>query len=363
MFDYYNSTRSERQLKSLTGLGKKQFEELLLAFSESLTEISDEAYRKNRTKRSRRPGGGRKGQLLSTKNKLFFILFYLKNYPTFDVLGFIFDLNPSNAEENVKKLLPVLERAQSKLNVLPFRSIKSDSELEEALEKVAKPSDITEKETKNQTIEHQANLPQTTVSSIVSSIENTSESTTVASTDTDELLAFIDVTERSHFRPKNNRLQKKYYSGKKKRHTVKNTLISDNKRRVIFLGRTFKGSLHDDKIFKKELPPSRLDFSEVKIAVDLGYQGIKKDYSSARQISIPNKKPRKSKENPNPSLTRKQKAQNKKMASKRVVVEHAIGGMKAFQILSAKFRNNMTKNWVDEVIFQVAGLWNLKIRC
>lgn len=58
MFDYYNSTRSERQLKSLTGLGKKQFEELLLAFSESLTEISDEAYRKNRTKRSRRPGGG-----------------------------------------------------------------------------------------------------------------------------------------------------------------------------------------------------------------------------------------------------------------------------------------------------------------
>ncbi len=81
MFDYYNSIRSERQLKSLTGLGKKQFKELLLAFSESLTEKSDEAYRKNRTKRSRRPGGGRKGQLPSAENKLFFILFYLKNYP------------------------------------------------------------------------------------------------------------------------------------------------------------------------------------------------------------------------------------------------------------------------------------------
>ncbi len=63
MLDYYNSTRSERQLKSLTGLGKKPFEELLVAFSESLPEISDEAYQKNRT--SRRPGGGRKGQLLS----------------------------------------------------------------------------------------------------------------------------------------------------------------------------------------------------------------------------------------------------------------------------------------------------------
>ena len=45
MLEYYNSTRSERQLKSLTGLGKKPFEELLVAFSESLPEISDEAYK------------------------------------------------------------------------------------------------------------------------------------------------------------------------------------------------------------------------------------------------------------------------------------------------------------------------------
>jgi hypothetical protein len=87
------------------------------------------------------------------------------------------------------------------------------------------------------------------------------------------------------------------------------------------------------------------------------------DYSEARHISIPNKKPKKSKKNPNPSLTRKQKTQNKKMASKRVVVEHASVSMKAFQILSTKFRRCVTKNWVDEVIFQVAGLWNLKIRC
>jgi hypothetical protein len=59
----------------------------------------------------------------------------------------------------------------------------------------------TKNQTINQTIEHQANLPQTTVSSI----ESTSENTVVDRFDTDELLAFIDVTERSHFRPKNNR--------------------------------------------------------------------------------------------------------------------------------------------------------------
>ena len=133
------------------------------------------------------------------------------------------------------------------------------------------------------------------------SVATTIEST--AKTPKEAPLALIDVTERSHFRTKNNLTQKKYYSGKKKRHTVKNTLISDNKRRVIFLGRTFKGSSHDYQIFKKELPPSQFCFPQVKIAVDLGYQGIKNDYSEAQHISIPNKKPKKSKKNPNPSLT------------------------------------------------------------
>ena len=48
------------------------------------------------------------------------------------------------------------------------------------------------------------------------------------------------------------------------------------------------------------------------------------------------------------------------MASTRVVVEHAIGGMKAFHILTIKFKNR-TQAMVDEVMCQVAGLWNLKI--
>jgi len=96
------------------------------------------------------------------------------------------------------------------------------------------------------------------------------------------------------------------------------------------------------------------------VYVDLGYQGIKKDYASAQNIHIPNKKQKKSKDNPKPSLTRKQKKENKQIGSKRVVVEHAIGGMKAFHILSTKFRNR-AQNLVDDVFFQVAGLWNLKI--
>lgn len=342
MKNFYDSVRSERQLKSLTGLGKSKFEELLQAFEQALVEITNEKYRRNRTTRSRRPGGGRKGQLSTPENKLFFILFYLKEYPTYDVLGFTFDLNPSKAEENVKKLLPVLRRAQSKLNTLPKRILQGRKELEETLETV-----------EAITLTPQSPLPDTTTETC----QKAKNSSKVVKT---EPIVFIDVTERDHFRHQDNSKQKKHYSGKRKRHTVKNTIVSDSKRRILFLGRTKPGSQHDYKMFKKEFSKTVDWFSKVNVCVDLGYQGIKKDYSSAQNIKIPHKKPRKSKKNPKPSLTRKQKAENQQIASKRVVVEHAIGGMKAFHILTNKFRNR-SKNLVDEVIFQVAGLWNLKI--
>ena len=60
-------------------------------------------------------------------------------------------------------------------------------------------------------------------------------------------------------------------------------------------------------------------------------------------VTIPNKKPRKSKSLPKPTLTRAQKRHNKKVGQKRFFVEHAIGGMKAFNILSTHFRNRKDK--------------------
>jgi len=87
MMNPFESVQSERHKKSLTGLGQPEIDRLLPAFSDSLEAISNENYRQNRNKRSRRPGGGSKGKLPTPESKLFFILFYLKSYPTFDVLG------------------------------------------------------------------------------------------------------------------------------------------------------------------------------------------------------------------------------------------------------------------------------------
>lgn len=329
MTNFYDSVRSERQFKSLTGISNQAFKILLQAFNQALIDIKNENYSKNRTNRSRRPGGGRKGKLSTPENKLFFILFYLKTYPTFDVLGFIFDLNPSKAEENVKKLLPILKRAQSKLNVLPKRILNTADDLKDALETVS-----------NNNNNH--NLLET--KAIPNEIANTEQQPKLIDTQNDMIL--VDVTERSHFRPQSNHKQKKYYSGKQKTHTIKNTIISDSERRIIFLGKTFSGSTHDYKMFKTEFSPSKPWFSNIKVGVDLGYQGIKNDYFDSQHIYIPNKKPRKSKNNPNPSLTKEQKQENKTIASKRIVVEHAIGGMKSFHILSTRFRNR-AKNFAD----------------
>lgn len=309
MKDFLEKVRNERQFLALTGLSPKQFDELLNEFSSCLEVIKNESYQKHRKARVRKPGGGRKGVLATSKHKLFFLLCFLKSYPTFDMLGFVFDISPSKAAENVKKLIPVLKRALANLRVLPKRHFKDVAEFEQLVENL------------------------------------------------DYIM--IDATERPHFRHQNRRQQRRHYSGKKRRHMVKNTVISDRSKRVIFVGKTVAGSRHDYALLKEEFKPENDWFKSVNASVDLGYQGIKRDYLSPGNIHIPHKKPRKSKQNPHPSLTRTQKRENKKMGRIRVVVEQAIGGMKAFNILTIKFRNRVI-NFVDEVIFLVAGLWNLK---
>jgi hypothetical protein len=62
--------------------------------------------------------------------------------------------------------------------------------------------------------------------------------------------AFIDGTERPIQRPKDNELQKTNYSGKKKRHTRKNLILSTRTRHIGFLSRTVESKEHDITILK-----------------------------------------------------------------------------------------------------------------
>ena len=160
--------RDDRQMRALTGLSLTQFEILLEPFTMIYTEQQWQAYQDGLAEgtRQRRPGGGRKGALPTMRDKLFFVLYYFKVYPTFDVLGSHFNMARSKANENLHKLVPVLYHTLVHLEVMPHREFTTPDELLEALDGI------------------------------------------------DTLL--IDVTERNHRRPQDDHEQREHYSGKKK---------------------------------------------------------------------------------------------------------------------------------------------------
>lgn len=165
--------RDDRQMRALTGLSKQQFESLLEIFTRVSQERHQQAYAAGVAAgtRKRKPGGGAKGKLPTYADKLLFVLYYHKVYPTFDVLGTHFHMARSKAHTNLMKLTPILEESLMRLGALPKRELHSPGELKAALDRV------------------------------------------------DQIL--IDVTERTYRRSQDAAAQKDYYSGKKTPHGEK----------------------------------------------------------------------------------------------------------------------------------------------
>ncbi|AFY79245.1 hypothetical protein Ple7327_4114 [Pleurocapsa sp. PCC 7327] len=84
--------KQDRLLRALTGLNRKAFESLLPTFNEFYQQTITE---QDKQLRQRAVGGGRKAILETGAAKLFFISFYFKCYPTFDLAGFIFGMHRS----------------------------------------------------------------------------------------------------------------------------------------------------------------------------------------------------------------------------------------------------------------------------
>lgn len=96
------------------------------------------------------------------------------------------------------------------------------------------------------------------------------------------------------------------------------------------------GTVHDFQMFKNQSVEMAKD---ITILADLGFLGIQKIHENS---IIPHKK---SKLKP---LTEQQKDENKKQASKRVMIEHINRDCKIFRICSSKYRGkhkNYDKNW------------------
>ncbi len=92
------------------------------------------------------------------------------------------------------------------------------------------------------------------------------------------------MTESPIERPKYG--QKRFYSGKKKQHTLKSQIIVDVSTGVIICTAHGQGKHHDFRLFKN----SQVRFHPKTLGLaDLGYQGITKLHPKSK---IPKKKPK-----------------------------------------------------------------------
>jgi hypothetical protein len=66
--------------------------------------------------------------------KLLFVLYYYKTYPTFDVLGTQFEIGRSKANENLHKLSPILYDTLVELELMPYRELGTPEALKAALQ-------------------------------------------------------------------------------------------------------------------------------------------------------------------------------------------------------------------------------------
>src|SRR6266436_9485226 len=128
--------RDDRQMKALTGLSQAQFDPLLPVFSDMYQATQQQTYEKGVESgtRRRQPGGGSKGKLPTMAEKLQFVLYYYKTYPTFDVLGTQFGMARSKANENLHTLSPILYDTLVHLELMPYRELATPEALKAALQ-------------------------------------------------------------------------------------------------------------------------------------------------------------------------------------------------------------------------------------
>jgi hypothetical protein len=248
-----------------------------------------EARRKDRPGRKRRPGAGRK-HALDLADRLLMLLIYYRTYATHALLGFLFAVDDSAVGRNINPLGPLL----AGIFRIPERRIELD------------PEEIRE--------------------------------------------LFFDATERPTRRPEPG--QRRYYSGKKRRHTIKNQVVTARRTkppgpgkkpqrlRIAAVSESFPGSVHDKKVYDRTRAVSPPD---ARRTGDTAYLGT--------SLETPARKPR------GGELTAAQKARNRRVSRRRIVAEHGIGKMKVWRIAAERYRNPVRRHTL--IMKNVAGLHNL----
>jgi DDE superfamily endonuclease/Helix-turn-helix of DDE superfamily endonuclease len=258
----------------LTGLTVTAFDEL----AAELVPVLEAAHRKKlaRPDRQRAIGGGDDFDL-STADQLLLTVIWLRQYPTNEVLGFLFGGSDSTASRARTRCLPVLERAGKDTMRMPDPGVAKRKRLPALLK------------------------------------------------DTPGLAVVIDSFEQRTQRPK--RRQRAYYSGKKKAHALKSQVAVDEETgRFVDVSDSVPGPWADLKLLKTSRLMKRLPEGVGGIG-DLGYVGIGELHPTGSGAA-PRRKPR---GKDRPPADRKY---NRAFSRRRIVVEHAIGRLRRFRAVA-----------------------------
>ena len=138
--------------------------------------------------------------------------------------------------------------------------------------------------------------------------------------------------------------QQRWYSGKQKQHTIKVQVTLDQQTGRLMSTCSAPGAVHDFSLFKSHVKDWRY---RPYLIVDKGYQGIESLYFKAL---IPLKKPKQR------VLTKEQKAFNREVNRRRIVIEHVFAALKTFKILGTRYRNRKRRLLLRFNL--LAGLYN-----
>jgi len=268
--------------------------------------------RRTKTVRRRAVGAGRNHRY-DLRDRLLMTLFWLRVYSTYEVLGFFYDLNKTNIEDNLKDVLATLDTMTS----FTFERPPADRP------KLRSPQAVMEA------------FP--------------------------NVRLVIDAKEQRIRRPKNTKdaagqtqdQQRPYYSGKKKSHTLKSQVAVSPSGLIEAVSESVPGgATHDLTLLRQTDLLAQLGPDEAAM-LDKGYDGIQKDYPDLR-LYLPFKARR------NHPLTEEQKAFNRFLARYRIIVEHVIAQLNKFQVLVQVFRHKRSSH--GQLVRIVASLVNRRIR-
>jgi transposase len=343
--------------QSITGVSPKEFDVLLAQVEPRYQAMVKR--RLERADRKRAPGAGAKSRY-DVADRLLMTLVWLRHYLTCEATGFLFGVDKGTVSRFTRPILLILrdigvdtlgwpEEAKAVLASTRPESGESgtgasptDPPIDPPGNPPAAPSDPVLKITwPTDPVEDEEVLRKTAAAVMV-----LPDRSGLA-----DWLAIIDATEQRTRRSKDYATQKRYYSGKRKAHTIKTQITVNERGRIRDVRDPIPGSTHDLTLFREsgmraELPEG------LTVMADTGYRGLQNDLPE-HSVALPYRP--KSKQ----TLTPEEKLHNQIISQLRIVVENTLCELKRFQALVARFRHSLERH--GEVTKAIVGIVNLRI--